>query len=97
MAYELVWSAEAKNDFKKIILYLKENWSVQSSEKFVQQTFRTLAKLAEMPIGRRTSRESIYVYKLDRKNALFFILEDNYLVLLSIYPYKKDISKSKYY
>jgi plasmid stabilization system protein ParE len=29
MAYELVWSAEAENDLKKIILYLKENWSVQ--------------------------------------------------------------------
>lgn len=97
MAYELVWSAEAEEDFKKIILYLKEVWSVQSSEKFVKQTYRKLERLCAMPIGRRTSKDAIYIYKLDRKNALFFTLENNYLILLSIYPYKKDISKSRYY
>lgn len=56
MAYELVWSAEAEEDFKKIILYLKEVWSVQSSEKFVKRTYRKLEKLCTMPIGRRTSK-----------------------------------------
>lgn len=49
MAYQLVWSAEAEDDFKKIILYLKETWSVQSSEKFVVQTCRRLEKLTAMP------------------------------------------------
>jgi plasmid stabilization system protein ParE len=97
MAYELVWSAESEDDFKKIISYLKEEWSIQSSERFIKQTFRKLEKLSAMPIGRRTSNDSIYIYKLDRKNALFFTLDKNYLILLSIYPYKKDISKSKYY
>ena len=72
-------------------------WSVQSSEKFVTQTYRRLERLAAMPVGRTTSQELIYIYKLDRKNALFFSLEDNYLILLSIYPYKKDITRSKYY
>lgn len=37
MAYQIVWSAEAENDFKTIVLYLKENWSLQSSEKFITQ------------------------------------------------------------
>ncbi|HUZ57584.1 MAG TPA: type II toxin-antitoxin system RelE/ParE family toxin [Hanamia sp.] len=98
MAYQIVWTAEAEDDFKKIILYLKETWSVQSSEKFIVQTYRRLEKLVAMPsIGRSTSQQLIYIYKLDRKNALFFSIEENYLILLSIYPYKKDISKSKYY
>ena len=35
MAYELVWSAEAEDDFKKIIFYLKEVLSVQSSQVFI--------------------------------------------------------------
>lgn len=101
-AYQLVWSAEAaaaeEEDFKKIILYLKETWSVQSSEKFVAQTYGRLEKLVAMPtMGRSTFQQLVYVYKLDRKNALFFSLEESYLILLSIYPYKKDITKSKYY
>lgn len=98
MAYEIVWTAEAEEDFKKIILYLKESWSLQSSEKFVLQTYKRLEKLAVMPsAGRETSQELVYIYKLDRKNALFFSLQENYLILLSIYPYKKDITKSRYY
>jgi plasmid stabilization system protein ParE len=98
MAYQLVWSAEAEDDFKKLVLYLKETWSVQSSEKFIARTYRRLEMLAAMPTkARSTSLESIYIFKLDHKNALFFSLEENNLVLLSIYPYKKDITKSKYY
>lgn len=54
MAYQIVWTAEADNDFHSIINYLKQNWSEHSAE-------------------------------------------ENYLVLLSIYPYKRDITKSKYY
>jgi len=98
MAYQLVWSAGAEDDFRNIVLYIKETWSVQSSEKFIARTYRRLEKLTAMPTSARpTSQQSIYIYKLDRKNVLFFSLEENYLILLSIYPYKKDISRSKYY
>lgn len=98
MAYHLVWTDEAENDFKNIILYLKENWSIQSSQKFVDRTYKELEKLLAMPtIARATSKQVIFLYRLDRKNALFFSLEENYLIILSIYPYKKDITRSKYY
>ncbi len=30
MAYELVWSGEAGDDFKAIVSYLKETWSIES-------------------------------------------------------------------
>src|ERR1044071_2733602 len=98
MAYDLVWTSEAEDDFKAIILYLKENWSTQSANKFISLTYKRLERLAAMPsIAPPTSHPSVYMYKLDRKNVLFFLIEDNYVVLLSIYPYKKDITKSKYY
>ncbi len=83
---------------KKIALYLKDTWSDQSAKKFIARSYRRLEKLAVMPTAARsTSQQLIYMYKLDRKNVLFFSLEDNYLILLSIFPYKKDISKSRYY
>ena len=98
MAYQLVWTAEAEDDFKKIILYLKEAWSVQSAEKFIVQANKKLEKIVAMPsLGRATSQQSVYIYRLDRKNVLFFSIEGSYLILLSIYPYKKDIARSKYY
>jgi hypothetical protein len=48
-------------------------------------------------IGRGTTKESIYIFKLDIKNAVFFSIQQNIVIVLSIYPYKKDIIRSKYY
>ena len=59
---------------------------------------KKLDRIAEMPYNPRfTSRSNVQMIKLDRKNVLFFAIENNDMILLSIYPYKKDISKSKYY
>lgn len=59
---------------------------------------KKLERIAEMPYEPRfTSRPNVQMINLDRKNVLFFAIENNNMILLSIYPYKKDISKSKYY
>lgn len=50
MAYQLVWTTEAENDFFAIIDYLKENWSVQSAKKFIVHTYNKIIKLLEMTI-----------------------------------------------
>lgn len=76
-------------------LYLKENWSLQSSEKFIERTYRRLERLANMPsAARTTSQQSVFIYKLDTKNALFFTVAENHLVLLSIYPLKKILQRA---
>jgi plasmid stabilization system protein ParE len=98
MAFKIIWSAEAEKDFKNIVLYLKENWSIHSSEKFTSHIYEKLEKLALMPsLARPTSQQTVFIYKLDQKNALFFSFAGGNIILLSIYPYKKDISRSKYY
>lgn len=48
-------------------------------------------------LARATSKHAVFMYKLDKKNVVFFCIEEDDLVLLSIYPYKKDITKSKYF
>jgi plasmid stabilization system protein ParE len=98
MAYQIVWTAEADKDFYSIIHYLKENWSDYSAEKFADRIMKKIERIARMPYEPRvTSQSNIHMIKLDKKNVLFFAIENNHMVLLSIYPYKKDITKSKYY
>jgi len=92
------FQTDALPDFHSIIEYLKENWSVLSAEKFRDRTFARLERIASMSyIPRFTSQPNVQIIKLDKKNVIFFMIEDSYFVLLSIYPYKKDITKSKYY
>ncbi len=98
MAYDIAWTAEAEDDFTTIVKYLIANWSRKSADKFISHTYKKLERLSAMPsVAPHTSKKSIFMYQLDRKNVFFFSIEENHLVLLSIYPYKKDITKSAYY
>jgi len=98
MAYQIIWTAEADNDFRSIIFYLRDHWSDYSAEKFAERTIKRLERIATMPyVTRFTSKHKVQMIKLDKKNVLFFIIDNNFMVLLSIYPYKKDITRSKYY
>ncbi|MEJ0102243.1 MAG: type II toxin-antitoxin system RelE/ParE family toxin [Bacteroidota bacterium] len=98
MAYQIIWTAEADKDFHSIIKYLKKHWSDYSAEKFAVRILKKIERIAQMPYDPRfTSQPNVQMIKLDKKNVLFFTIENNHLVLLSIYPYKKDITKSKYY
>ena len=45
MAYQIVWTAEADNDFYAIIRYLKENWSDFTAENFQQKLWLKLSVL----------------------------------------------------
>jgi hypothetical protein len=59
---------------------------------------KRLERISGMPyVPRLTLQPNIQMIKLDRKNVLFFTIENNNILLLSIYPYNKDITKSKYY
>jgi plasmid stabilization system protein ParE len=94
MAYQIIWTAEADKDFYSIIHYLKENWSDYSAQKFAERIMKKLERIATMPYEPRfTSQPNIQIIKLDRKNVPFFTIKNNDMALLSIYPYKKDISK----
>ena len=82
----------------EILYYILKKPGLYNHQKNLLRTYRRLEKLTASPgSARPTSQQLIYIYKLDRKNVLFFSLEENYLILLSIYPYKKDITRSKYY
>src|SRR5690349_15252812 len=98
MGYEIVWTDEASKDLFSIANYLKDNWSQNSADKFVDNVMGRIEKLSKMPsLARSTKKENHFMYKLDKKNVLFFSRGNNKIILLSIYPYKKDITKSKYY
>lgn len=98
MAYQIIWTAEADKDFYSIIAYLKRNWSDYSAQKFAESIIKKLERIASIPYDPRfTSKPNVQLIRLDRKNVLFFTIENNDMVLLSIYPYKKDLTKSKYY
>jgi plasmid stabilization system protein ParE len=53
MPYQIIWTAEADNDFHSIITYLKENWSDHTAEKFAIKTINKLERIASKPYSPR--------------------------------------------
>ena len=95
MAYKIIWNSEADADFKSIIIYLKTSGLMLLVKNL--QTIRKLEKLTSVPyVPGFTSKPNIQIVKWDRKNVLFFSVEIDSMILLGIYPYKKDIT-SRYF
>ena len=88
MAYKIIWNSEADADFKSIIIYLKTSGLILLVKNL--QTIRKLEKLTSVPyVPGFTSKPNIQIVKWDRKNVLFFSVEIDIMILLSIYPYNK--------
>jgi plasmid stabilization system protein ParE len=73
MAYQIIWTAEAEDDFYSILHYLQQHWSNYSAEKFSVRIMKKLEQLALAPYRPRfTSQANIQMIKPDKKNVLFF-------------------------
>lgn len=56
MALEIVWSAEAKEDYRTTVDYLLDNFSDEIAERYTDKLFDALETLSQMPyIGRQHS------------------------------------------
>ena len=42
MDYKIIWTSETDNDFKRVVEYIRENWSEQSAVKFRNNVFKKL-------------------------------------------------------
>jgi plasmid stabilization system protein ParE len=74
MAYQVIWTAEAENDLFNTANYLRENWSENSVEKFINNVTSKVETLSRMPSLARITKANYYMFKLDRKNILFLPL-----------------------
>lgn len=73
MAYQIIWTAHAENDFRSIITYLKENWSDLAAEKFANKTIRKLEKIASMPyLPGPTSKPNVHKIESDKKRSFLY-------------------------
>ena len=83
MAYKIIWNSEADADFKSIIISLKTSGLILLLKNL--QTIRKLEKLTSIPyVSGFTSKPNIQIVKWDRKNVLFFSVEIESMILLSI-------------
>ncbi len=82
MAYQVIWTEYAKEDYKQILLYLREEWSVPIALKFIETTEERIERIAVFPfLGVASEKDqSIRSVVLTKHNKLYYqFLESKFI------------------
>ena len=98
MANKIVWTKNAVEDFKKILDYLNEDWSVEASENFVIELFSKLDLISNYPFAGMASsiEKDLRKILITKHNALYYKVEKGKIRLLDFFDTRQDSDKDKY-
>jgi plasmid stabilization system protein ParE len=94
---EVIWSVEADEEFKKIINYLRDNWSEQEVEKFINATARTIEYIVEYPrMFRETKRRNVHEVLVTPQNLLLYHVSGTRIQIVTIWDTRQNPRRKKY-
>lgn len=98
MAYEIVWTEIAREDFELLIKHTLEFSSVSQAEKLVDQTYDRLETLGRFPESGQRSEKIHFVrrFLINPKTALYYRVMDQQIVLLNLIDLRTDPSSNPY-
>lgn len=98
MAYTIVWTENAKEDLKQVLIYLKENWSESATNKFLDIFYQKLDFLGEFPFIGTASEKVTDVRKLviTKQTILFYKIKEHDVILLDFFDTRQDPESSLY-
>ncbi len=98
MAKKLVWTPNAREDLRSIIVYLKENWGSKSVDNFIQKLFSIIDLIEKAPLIGKTSKSDHTIWKLlvTKHNSIYYKVFPNKIILLDIFDTRQNPSKEPY-
>ena len=83
MAVTVIWSKQARDDFKEVVAYLRENWSDNLATTFAESSYQKIALLETMPEMGISSAKYANVRRilLSRHTVLYYQYEPESIVL----------------
>jgi len=95
MAKKIKWNDRALDTFHDIAVYLEEEYSTKTSEKFVQKVFDKIAALQKYPtIGRKApKRKSIRFILVEKHYRLYYRVSGTTLVISSLFDTRQHPNK----
>ena len=92
MAHEIVWSENAREDFREIVNYLIDEWADDFAEKFSNQISKTLELLEVHPLLGMTTSDfsSIRKIAINRKYILYYMVVNQQIIVVNIYQNSRE-------
>ena len=87
MAYEIIWTENAKEDFKRIIEYLQAEWSITIAENFTEKLLLKIELLTKYPFIGIASVKSPQIRSvlITKHNLLFYKVGEDTITLLLLF------------
>jgi plasmid stabilization system protein ParE len=91
------WTEEATNNLESIIAYLESNWTSKELTKFFQKLEKQILLLSHFPEAYPLSvkRRKIHRCVFTKNLTIYYTVEDECLVLLSLFDTRQNPSKVK--
>ncbi|MCP4150480.1 MAG: type II toxin-antitoxin system RelE/ParE family toxin [bacterium] len=95
MAYEIEWTANAIEDLKQIVEYLKDEWPLDVADQFVEKPDSILELLIISPYPGRPSKKENGVRQIliTRHNRLYYLITGNQILLLDFFDTRQNPEK----
>jgi plasmid stabilization system protein ParE len=98
MPKQVIWSPQSESDLLQIIDYLKENWEVKVTIKFIDIIDEIIAQISlnprQFPVIQK--REKIRKCVITRHNSLYYRERNEFVDILRIYDNRQDPHKLKF-
>jgi plasmid stabilization system protein ParE len=98
MAYEVVWTFNAEEDYRQIIFYLKKEWTESVAFNFINTTEERIERVVLFPLLDFASAKdpSIWSIALTKHNRLYYQFLDSKIYILSIFDTRQHPDKNKF-
>ena len=98
MALKIIWTANALEDYKRVIDYLAEEWSAEIAERFSENVQARLEILSNYPfLGIASTKEfSVRSISISKHNRLYYRITSSAIEVLDIFDTRQNPEKNQY-
>ena len=98
MDRKIIWTLNAKEDFKNVVDYLHHEWSEKIAIKFVETFYANIQLINKLPeIGVKVEiHYHVRRVLITKHNALYYLVTEKEIVLLDLFDSRQNPEKDKF-
>lgn len=98
MVRKIIWTKNAKEDFKQVVEYLHNEWSERIALNFIASFYAKIVLIDKLPqIGIKVeNHENVNRILITKHNILYYIVNEKEIVLLDLLDTRQDPEKDKF-
>lgn len=97
---KLIWTEEAEETFRNILIYLSSEFSERDAEKFYDESYKILDQIKIEPfLFKRTEIKLVHKALIHKFTTLYYrvITDENSIILLFFFDTRQNPNKKHFY